>query len=54
MASVSQLYIAGTETTTTSLRWAFLYLVLYPEMQEKIYQEIKSTIGKPTVDTSAQ
>uniref|UniRef100_A0A8B9HX48 Cytochrome P450, family 2, subfamily R, polypeptide 1 n=1 Tax=Astyanax mexicanus TaxID=7994 RepID=A0A8B9HX48_ASTMX len=31
--SVGELIIAGTETTTNTLRWAMLYLALYPSVQ---------------------
>lgn len=31
--SVGELIIAGTETTTNTLRWAMLYMVLYPNIQ---------------------
>lgn len=40
--------VPGTVTASTALYWAFLYLVLYPDVQEKIYQEIKKHIGKIT------
>lgn len=31
--SVGELIIAGTETTTNTLRWAMLYMALYPNIQ---------------------
>lgn len=31
--SVGELIIAGTETTTNALRWAMLYMALYPSLQ---------------------
>lgn len=33
--SVGELIIAGTETTTNVLRWAFLFMALYPNIQGK-------------------
>ncbi len=40
--------IVGTETTTTALEWLMLYLVAYPDFQERIFQEIQSvTEGRP-------
>ncbi|XP_052339982.1 vitamin D 25-hydroxylase-like isoform X3 [Oncorhynchus keta] len=33
--SVGELIIAGTETTTNTLRWAMLYMALYPNIQGK-------------------
>ncbi|GCB73773.1 hypothetical protein scyTo_0002855 [Scyliorhinus torazame] len=34
--TVGELIIAGTETTTNALRWAILYMALYPNIQEFI------------------
>ncbi|XP_071944064.1 cytochrome P450 2U1-like [Antedon mediterranea] len=42
---VAELFIAGTETTATSLKWAILYLALYPEIQTKVHEEIISACG---------
>lgn len=33
--SVGELIIAGTETTTNTLRWAVLYMAMYPHIQGK-------------------
>ena len=40
-----ELFFAGTDTTSTNLYWALLYLVKYPEMQERIHEEIMERIG---------
>ena len=42
---VNGLFAAGTETTLTTIRWFFLYLLHYPHYQTKLYEEIKSKIG---------
>jgi len=48
IAVVMQIYVAGTDTTSTSLYWAFLYMILYPDVQKKIYTEICEVIGERT------
>ncbi|KAM4614570.1 cytochrome P450 2J6-like isoform 1-T4 [Discoglossus pictus] len=42
---VSDLFVAGTETTSASLEWCLLYMMAYPEIQEKCRQEIDRVRG---------
>ncbi|XP_030543168.2 cytochrome P450 89A2-like [Rhodamnia argentea] len=37
---------AGTDTTSTALQWIMANLIKYPEIQERLYREIKSVIGQ--------
>ncbi|XP_036400372.1 cytochrome P450 1A1 [Megalops cyprinoides] len=42
---VNDLFGAGFDTISTALSWAVVYLVAYPEIQEKLYQELKDKVG---------
>uniref|UniRef100_A0A8C9SZX7 Cytochrome P450 2J2-like n=1 Tax=Scleropages formosus TaxID=113540 RepID=A0A8C9SZX7_SCLFO len=39
------LFAAGTETTSATLNWALLYMIKYPEIQEKVQAEIDKVLG---------
>ncbi|NXP21156.1 CP2J2 protein, partial [Scytalopus superciliaris] len=43
--TVFDLFIAGTETTATTLRWALLFMVIYPDIQEKVQKELDAVLG---------
>nr|XP_061806332.1 cytochrome P450 2K1-like [Nerophis lumbriciformis] len=45
LMTVSHLFAAGTETTSTTLRWALLFMATYPHIQEKVQEELKRVIG---------
>ena len=44
--SVTQLFVAGSETTVTTLRWCFLYMMAYPDIQSRVQEEIDSVVGR--------
>lgn len=51
--AVLDLFVAGTETTSTTLLWAFVYMMKYPEIQEKVQAEIDKVVGRyrrPSMD----
>ncbi|XP_053573338.1 cytochrome P450 1A1 [Bombina bombina] len=43
---VNDLFGAGFDTITTALSWSLMYLVVYPEIQEKIQKELDNVIGR--------
>ncbi|XP_039341458.1 cytochrome P450 2J2-like [Mauremys reevesii] len=44
--STLDLFTAGTETTSTTIYWALLYMALYPDVQERVQAEIDAVIGQ--------
>ncbi|XP_064633681.1 cytochrome P450 2F3-like [Lineus longissimus] len=44
--NILDLFFAGSETTNTTLRWAIIYMMLYPEVQQKIQKELDLVIGR--------
>ncbi|KAK0061484.1 cytochrome P450 2J1 [Biomphalaria pfeifferi] len=49
LRSVFDLFIAGTETTSTTICWFVLYMLNYPQVQKKIFDEIEAHIGTERV-----
>ncbi|CAH2325463.1 vitamin D 25-hydroxylase [Pelobates cultripes] len=49
--SVGELIIAGTETTTNVLRWAILFMALYPNIQGQVQKEIDFVVGPNRIPT---
>lgn len=43
--TIQDLFIAGSETTSTTLTWALLYLAVFPKAQAKVAQEVELVIG---------
>ncbi|XP_028258728.1 cytochrome P450 2J6-like [Parambassis ranga] len=47
------LFLAGTETTSTTLLWALVYLIKHPDIAEKAQAEIDRVIGQSRLPTMA-
>ncbi|MED6255111.1 hypothetical protein ATANTOWER_004820 [Ataeniobius toweri] len=45
LMTVMNLFTAGTETTSTTLRWALLFMAKYPKIQDQVQEELRSVIG---------
>ncbi|CAI5452796.1 unnamed protein product [Caenorhabditis angaria] len=52
-ASVLDFWLAGMETTSNSLRWHIAYMMKYPEIQQKVREEILSVVGVSRLPTMA-
>ncbi|XP_042573528.1 cytochrome P450 2K1-like isoform X2 [Cyprinus carpio] len=45
MVSVTNLFVAGTDTTGTTLRWGLMLMAKYPHIQDRVQEEIDRVIG---------
>ena len=46
LMAMSDVFVAGAETTVTSMRWLLIYMMYYPEVQAAIQKELDQVIGK--------
>ena len=49
--TINDLFAAGSDTTRNTLLWAFLLMATYPEMQQRIREEIHTVIGPEDIPT---
>lgn len=45
-AALTDLFGAGSVTTSDTISWTVLYMIRHPEVQKKFQQEIDQVIGK--------
>jgi len=43
---LKDMFAAGTETTTSTIRWILFYLIKHPEIQQKVHCEIEEVLGE--------
>ncbi|KAF1758772.1 hypothetical protein GCK72_015232 [Caenorhabditis remanei] len=46
------LWVAGMETTSNTLYWSLLYVLLNPKVLEKVYEELDTKIGSDRIITT--
>ncbi|XP_027896306.1 cytochrome P450 2K1-like isoform X2 [Xiphophorus couchianus] len=49
LVTIMNLFSGGTETTSSTLRWAFLFMAKYPKIQDQVRQELRNVIGSRQV-----
>ncbi|KAG1966960.1 cytochrome P450 2K1-like isoform X1 [Pimephales promelas] len=46
MVTVTDLFVAGTDTSATTLRWGLMFMAKYPHIQDRVHEEIDRLIGE--------
>ncbi|XP_061586569.1 cytochrome P450 2U1 [Cololabis saira] len=46
---IADLFVAGSDTTTNSVLWFLLFMILHPDIQDKIQAEIDEVVGRDRV-----
>ncbi|RVE55901.1 hypothetical protein OJAV_G00230810 [Oryzias javanicus] len=52
LMTVVHLFAAGTETTSTTLRWGLLLMAKYPQIQDQVRDELRRVIGDRQIQVS--
>ncbi len=51
--TLSDLFFAGSETTSSTLSWAILFMIRHPDVQDKVREEIHRVVGRDWLPTLA-
>uniref|UniRef100_A0AAZ3PR50 Uncharacterized protein n=1 Tax=Oncorhynchus tshawytscha TaxID=74940 RepID=A0AAZ3PR50_ONCTS len=51
-ANMTEMLLAGVDTTSFTLSWACYLLARHPEVQQEIYEEVTRTLGHGTIPTA--
>uniref|UniRef100_A0A914XEW4 Cytochrome P450 n=1 Tax=Plectus sambesii TaxID=2011161 RepID=A0A914XEW4_9BILA len=46
LLTMLDIWVAGMETTVTTMKWALLFMVHYPEVQRKVQAELDNVVGR--------
>ena len=46
LLNLFEIFAAGTDTTSSTLTWAVLYMLMNPEVEEQVQQEIDRVVGR--------
>ncbi|PAA89612.1 hypothetical protein BOX15_Mlig026100g2 [Macrostomum lignano] len=49
--AIRDLFVAGTDTTSNTLRWGILYMIENPDVAEKVFEEIRVNVGTERMPT---
>ena len=53
IATLSDLFDAGTETTATTILWALVYMLQHPAIMRTVQEEIDTSVGRDRTLTIA-
>nr|XP_054768627.1 cytochrome P450 2J4-like [Lytechinus pictus] len=46
VSCIDDLFIAGSDTTSTTLRWCILFMMAYPKVQSRVQDELDHVVGR--------
>ena len=53
LGSLFDLFLAGTDTTSTTTIWAMVFMIENPDVMRKVQEEIDNNIGRQKMLTSS-